>query len=122
MNNKQYNDQRKAKLEINERNLSKVVDYMNAQRKQIRSISEEVLEWKELISKYVKIVTDLQREVEQLRNEVQINRFSAGASSEPTNATATLSSTAPSDIAVKKPKKKSLITDVTKIKDVTNKK
>lgn len=80
MNDIQYDEQQKLKAHLSDRNLKAIVDYMNAQRKQINDLSVEMNDWKKIISNYVKIVTDLQREVGQLRNEVQISRFSNGPS------------------------------------------
>jgi predicted nucleic acid-binding Zn-ribbon protein len=80
MNNKQYKEEQKLKQHLSDRNLKAIVDYMNAQRKQINDLNVEIVEWKKIISNYVKIVTDLQREVGELRNEVQISRFTHGPS------------------------------------------
>jgi hypothetical protein len=75
MNNDQYEEQKKLQAQLNVRNVQAVVDYMNMQRKQVSELSVELENWRKVVSNYVKIVTDLQREVGELRNEVQISRF-----------------------------------------------
>jgi hypothetical protein len=80
MNNSQYEEQQKLKQHLSDRNLKAIVDYINAQRQQINDLNVQMNDWKALISNYVKIVIDLQREVGELRNEVQISRFTAGSS------------------------------------------
>jgi hypothetical protein len=80
MNSKQYDESQKLKGHLSDRNLKAIVDYMNAQRKQINDLNVQMVDWKKIIADYVKIVTDLQREVGELRNEVQVSRFTSGSS------------------------------------------
>ncbi len=78
MTDQEYEEKEQLQNELNQRNLNTLIEFVKSQKQQLEEARVEIEQWKDTISKYVLITTDLQREVGELRAEVLTSKFNGG--------------------------------------------
>lgn len=67
-----------ARLVVTAKNMQAILDTLGGTRQQVDDLAAKVVSWEGIIANYVRVVTDLQRQVGQLRDEIAVNKYAGG--------------------------------------------